>query len=109
MNSVTKNIVTILGVLTIAFAGYYFFSQQASMEPVTDDFTLQQMLASTEVFIVRSQELDQMNFDLSVFEDARFKTLRSFTNPVQELPVGRTDPFSSVGGDVFISSESETE
>lgn len=109
MNSVTKNIATILGVLTIAFAGYYFFIQKASPDSVADDFTLQQMLASTEVFIMRSQELDQMNFDLSVFEDARFKTLRSFTSPVQEQPVGRTDPFASVGGEVFISSESETE
>ena len=109
MNSVTKNIVIILGVLTVGFAGYYFYAQQASSDPMADDFALQEMLASTEVFIVRSQELDQMSFDLTVFEDPRFRTLRSFSNPVQEQPVGRTDPFASVGGQEFISSETETE
>lgn len=106
MSNVTKNIVTILGLLTIVFAGYYFYEQNASLDTSTDDFALQQMLASTEVFIVRSQELDQMNFDLSVLEDERFKTLRSFTAPVQEQSVGRPDPFAPVNG---YTSNSESE
>ena len=107
MSSVTKNIVIILGVLTVDFAGYYFSAQKASIDTTADDFSLQQMLASTEVFIIRSQELDQMNFDLSVFEDPRFRTLRSFSSPVQEQPVGRTDPFAPAGGEVFVNTEAE--
>jgi hypothetical protein len=108
MSNVTKNIVTILGVLTIAFAGYYFYMQKAAVDiSATDDFALQQMLASTEIFIVRSQELDQMSFDLSVFEDPRFRTLRTFATPVEEQPVGRTNPFAPVGGDNFINSDTE--
>lgn len=102
MSSVTKNIVTILGVLTIAFAGYYFYAQQPSGDISDDDLTLQQMLADTEVFIARSQELDQMSFDLTVFEDERFRTLRSFTSPVQEQSVGRQDPFADT---TFTSTE----
>ncbi len=109
MSSVTKNIVTILGVLTVAFAGYYFYAQRSSLEVTTDDYTLQEMLANTEVFIVRSQELDQMNFDLTVFEDQRFRTLRTFTSPVQEQLVGRPDPFAPAGGNTFISTETSTQ
>lgn len=107
MSSVTKNIVTILGVLTVAFAGYYFYAQKASVDTTADDFSMQQMLASTEIFIIRSQELDQMNFDLTVFEDSRFRTLRSFSGPVQEQPVGRTDPFAPAGGAVIINTDTE--
>lgn len=107
MNSVTKNIVTILGVLTVAFAGYYFYAQKASLEPVTDDLALQDMLAKTGVFIGHSQELDKMSFDLTVFEDERFKTVRSFAGPVEEQSVGRTNPFASVGNEVFVNTESE--
>jgi hypothetical protein len=107
MNSVTKNIVTILGVLTVAFAGYYFYAQKASLEPATDEFALQEMLAKTGVFIVRSQELDQMSFDMTVFEDERFKTVRAFTAPVEEQQVGRPDPFAATGNEVFINNETE--
>lgn len=92
MSNVAKNIVTILGVLTIAYAGYYLFVQTAN-ETAIESSSLDQMLANTQVFIARSQELDQMNFDLSVFENTRFRTLRTFTEPVLSEPVGKSDPF----------------
>lgn len=98
MSNLTKNLVTILGLVTVVFAGFYFYAQKDALDTGVDDLAVQEMLVSTEVFIVRSQELDEMDFDLSVFENERFKTLRSFTSPIQEQSVGRTDPFAPVNG-----------
>jgi hypothetical protein len=94
MGKVAKNILTILAALTFIYAGYYFYSASTEADGSATDVEFQQMLANTNVFIARSQELDQMNYDISVFENERFQTLRSFTNPVESQPVGRTDPFA---------------
>lgn len=107
MSNVTKNIVTILGLLTVAFAGYYFYAQKESLEPAVDEFDMQEMLASTEVFIARSQELGQMDFNLAVFEDSRFNSLRSFTDPIESQPVGRTNPFAPANGSTVTSPGTE--
>lgn len=95
MESAVKNILVILVVFSVAFLGYYFYTQQASTAP--NDEVIKNMLATTEVFISRSQELDRIALDMSIFEDARFRTLHSFTRPVSDKPTGRTDPFAAVG------------
>jgi hypothetical protein len=95
MESAIKNILVVLVVLSVGFLGYYFYSQQTSAAP--DDEAVKAMLANTEVFISRSQELDRIALDMSLFEDARFKTLHSFTKPVDDKPVRRPDPFAPVG------------
>jgi hypothetical protein len=107
MNAATKNIIIILGLFTVGFAGYYLYVQTASVDPVADEFDMQAILAETEAFIAYSQELDSMSFDLSVFEDARFNSLREFTTPIATQPVGKTDPFSPVSESTFINTESE--
>jgi hypothetical protein len=96
MESAVKNILIVLVVFSVAFLGYYFYTQQVSTAP--NDEVVKTMLANTEVFIDRSQELDRIALDMSILEDTRFKTLRSFTRPVSDKPVGRPDPFASVGG-----------
>jgi hypothetical protein len=96
MESAVKNILVVLVVFSVAFLGYYFYTQQSSNAP--NDEVVKNMLANTEVFIGRSQELDRISLDMSIFEDARFRTLRSFTKPVDDKPVGRPDPFAAVGG-----------
>lgn len=97
MSNTTKNITTILGVLTIVFSGYYFYAQISSENVPGSDEALQQMLANTAIFIERSQELDAMSFDVTVFEDERFRTLQTFTSPVESQPIGRSNPFAEVG------------
>jgi hypothetical protein len=96
MESSAKNTLTVLIVLSVAFLGYYFYTQQVSTAP--NDEAVKSMLTNTEVFIGRSQELDRIALDMSILEDTRFKTLRSFTKPVNDKPVGRPDPFAPVGG-----------
>lgn len=100
MGKIITNLVIILGFATVAFAGYYIFIQQGNsvLDFDSNDQTMQNMLNNTQVFISRRQELDRVNLSSAVriFDDAAFRSLRSFSTPVQERPVGRENPFNSV-------------
>ncbi len=97
MGSLFKNITIALGIATVVFGGYYLYIQSTSNSLGVSDVeqSLASMLANTSVFISYSQELDQINLDLSLFEDARFRSLRLYTAPVKEQATGRSNPFSS--------------
>ena len=97
MGTSSKKLFIVLGVVTVAYAGYYFFTQRATLEPQIDDSALQQILNRTQAFIEYRQTLDQVTFDFSLFEDDRFRTLRSYSEPVQPKVEGRPDPFAPVG------------
>jgi hypothetical protein len=97
MNTVKNNIISILGLLTISFAAFYLYTQSITPSSDAEDVALQQMLANTEIFIARSQELNSMRFDLTVLENERFRTLQSYTKPVESQPTGRTNPFTVSG------------
>ena len=100
MSSGVKNIAIVLGLATVAFAGYYMYTQQAANTLSFDesDQQLQNMLANSQLFIERRRELSKIDFDTSVLGDSRFVSLRSFNRPVIEQPVGRTNPFADVQG-----------
>ncbi len=97
MGNTAKNISIVLGLITIAFAGYYMLTQRNSTTLSFDsgEQVLSNMLANTQVFITHRQELDEVELDLSLFEDPRFLSFRSFTQPVVERPIGRPDPFAT--------------
>ena len=97
MGSLFKNITIALGIITVVFGGYYLYVERANSSLVAADAeqSLQARLANTSIFISHSQELDQINLDLSLFEDQRFRSLRLYTNPVEEQATGRSNPFST--------------
>lgn len=96
MSKTTKNLVVVLGLITIVFAGYYLYTQQAPLfdDSSSNEQTMQNMLNNTRVFMQRRQTLDQVELDITFFEDPRFQSLRSFSTPIEERPVGRQDPFA---------------
>lgn len=98
MTGTTKNLLIILGLITVAAAGYYLFSIRSAttLDTAVSGQSLESMLQNTQVFIERRQELDQIKLDVSVLEDPRFNTLRSYSDPVEEKPIGRPDPFADV-------------
>jgi len=98
MGKTATNLSIVLGLITVAFAGYYIYTQQASTTLLFDDNqqTMQNMLNNTRVFIQHRQALDAVKMDISFFEDERFQSLRSFSTPILEQPVGRQDPFADV-------------
>jgi hypothetical protein len=98
MTSTTKNLLIILALVTIAFGGYFVFVQNNSTTLDTGSSTqsFETMLLNTQVFIERRQELDGISLDLSIFENPKFTSLRSFTGDIKEIPLSRPDPFADV-------------
>lgn len=97
MSNNFKNISIILGIITIAFAGYYIFSQTKSdVSFSNNDQVMQNMLANSRVFINRRHALDQISLDLRLLEDERFRNLRSFTKPLVEPEKGKDNIFSEI-------------
>jgi len=97
MGKTITNLVIALGFITVAFAGYYVFVQQdeSSLGFNSNEQTMQNMLNNTQVFISRRQALDRvkLNAAVGIFEDVQFRSLRSFSTPIQDRPVGRENPF----------------
>jgi hypothetical protein len=100
MGKSATNISIILGVITIVFAGYYFYSQNSSVEPrfETNEQTMQNMLNNTKAFIGYRAVLRDVQLDYSFFEDERLLSLKSFTTPINDEPIGRSNPFADVAG-----------
>jgi hypothetical protein len=106
MSAAAKNLIALLGLATVAFAGYYLYSQQSATTLSTEsgDQSLEQMLMKTQVFIERRQSLDKVVIDSTLFEDERFRSLRAFTKPVEDMPVGRPNPFAETNQNEIINS-----
>lgn len=98
MGKSATNISIVLGLITVAFAGYYIYTQQAPSGLSFDENqqTMQNMLNNTRVFMQHRAALSNVKMDISFFEDERFQSLRSFSTPIQEQPIGRPDPFADV-------------
>ena len=101
MSGIAKNLMIVLGLITVAFAGYYMYTQRTAtvLTTGTSNQVVEDMLANTQVFIERRQALDRVTLDMSIFEDERFRSLRSFSEPLDDIPVGRANPFAEAGQD----------
>lgn len=95
MSNTAKNLMVALGIITIAFAGYYFFVQDASsvLRSSESNRQLEQMLARTQEFVVHRQILDTIELDTTVLQSNEFRALRSFAPNPNEFQVGRSNPF----------------
>jgi hypothetical protein len=93
-----KNIIIILVIIAFGGAGYYVFTERDSLRLYFDETALrdQALLAETQLFIERGAVLRSLSMDTAVLNDPRFTSLRSYTQPVPERPIGRPNPFSPV-------------
>ena len=110
MTPLTKNVLTVLGVLTIGYAGYFLYNQQTETVlgvDVENDAVYLNMLSNNEIFITRSQELGEIDLDISVLDDAHFRSLRRFTRDLKDQPTGRPNPFAEAETSNFISTGTE--
>lgn len=99
MSNTLRNLLVVLGLLTVGYAAYYLYSTRTAATP--DDFSaaeLQQILTRTQVFIERRQELERMPLDLQFLADERFRSLESNTAPLEVIESGRSNPFATVSG-----------
>ncbi len=110
MSGSAKNLIIILGLATIAFAGYFLYQQQAASAldtTATSDQELEEMLLKTQVFIARRQALDSVVIDDNVLEHEVFVTLKTYTRPVPEIAEGRDTPFDPMVQGVRVSQPVE--
>ncbi len=95
MSKTAKNLIIVLGLVTVAFAGYFMFMQQSAttLSFDTNEEVIQNMQANNRLFIERGRQLEVIELDLGFFTDDRFLSLKSFDTPIVEQPVGRDNPF----------------
>lgn len=99
MSKTATNLIIVLGLITVAFAGYYLYTQRDATTldtTATNEQTMQEMLASTRSFIEYRRVLSGIRLDVSLFENDEFNSLRTFSTPVESRPVGRPNPFAEV-------------
>ena len=96
MGKTATNISIVLGLITVAYAGYYMYVQRSAgtLNFESSQQTTDNMLKNTRVFIDYHKTMTKIKLDVSIFEDKRFTSLRSFSTPIQERPIGRPDPFA---------------
>lgn len=82
--------IILLGLLILAYKTMF-------VSPDEDLLGDENIVASQRVESVLN-EIDKINFDTSIMENANFKSLKSIEIPLPALPVGRENPFSEVSG-----------
>lgn len=95
MSPAIKNIASILVAATLAFLGYYLYNQnqQTGLSYADDNYSTEQMLNNTQVFIERRSLLDAVTLDTDIFIDPVFQSYRSYRSPEVVVPIGRDNPF----------------
>lgn len=92
-----KKLLTIAcaAVILVGAFYYFFFVAQSSDEAVlTADAPASEAESS---FITLVSQLDPIEFDTRILDDARFKALIDIRTDIVPEPQGRTDPFGPLG------------
>ena len=110
MSKTGKNLIIVLGIVTVVFAGYYFFIQEASLvlRSTESDQQLQQMLNRTNQFVEHRRILDSINLDTTMLSASEFRSLRSFSADPSEFGVGRENPFANVSPERPVSTNQQS-
>ncbi|MCA9355759.1 hypothetical protein KC865_04435 [Candidatus Kaiserbacteria bacterium] len=99
MEKATTNLSTVLGIIVIGVAGYYLYTQKFADDTsfVNSDLDMENVLKNANIFIERSRILNEAELNLEFFDDERLLSLRSYSTPILDRPVGRDNPFSDTG------------
>jgi len=98
MTPLLKNLLIALGLAVALWLGYQFFMSQEEAALVSEgDFVATEASRNTQEFLLRLQQLRDLEFDQSLFSDGRFRSLVDYRKDIVEEPVGRANPFAPVG------------
>jgi hypothetical protein len=105
MGKKATNLTIVLGLITITFAGYYIYSLNSmpTLDFETNEQNIQNMINETSFFINYTEILSRTKLDITFFEDESFSSLRNFTTPIKEQPIGRPDPFADMATNYNLS------
>jgi len=95
MNNSNSKSITILLMILIAMGVVLYRSMFA---PPSAEFLLTEDSATKTKIEVTLAKIDSINFDMAVFNDSKFQTLKSIESPLPSIPKGRANPFATVLG-----------
>ena len=82
--------VVLLGLLIIAYKTMFVSSEQS--------LTIDENIAASQKVEAILQKVQNIDFDTSVTEDPRFKSLQNIQILPLSLPIGRKNPFAPISG-----------
>lgn len=89
-----KNIIIVGGLLLLGGFGYYLFVlRDTTTDTITTSTVNIATVAEQEAFLRSLQELKSIDLDTSILNDSRFNQLVDSGAVLQEVPVGRSNPF----------------
>lgn len=98
MSALIKNILFALVLGLILWVGYEaFFStdEGALLEGAVQPSS--QASIDTQTFLIRLQQLNEVELKDDIFEDVRFRSLRDLRKDILDEPSGRPNPFAPIG------------
>lgn len=93
MKSLLKNLVIFLVLAGLMYVGYNLFFAGGAFDLNTGGVRSQGNVLTQE-FLVRLNELEQINISREIFDDARFRSLTYFGSEPQSVSSGRSNPFT---------------
>ena len=96
MSTLLKNLLFALGLALILWLGYVVFIREDDGD-IVESVELSQAQRDTQDFLVKLQQLRELNFGDRIFKDPRFQSLVDFRQDIEPEPVGRDNPFLPIG------------
>jgi hypothetical protein len=81
--------IILVGLLILAYK-VLFVSSDEDTSVVDENISASARVEST------LQQVESINFDTSIMQDDKFKSLKSIETPLVSLPIGKKNPFSDV-------------
>ncbi len=91
--SLIKNLLILVVILGALYFAYKFLIADNSSSLVIDNGAVEGQILASE-FLVRLYEIENISFSRELFEDARFRSLVSFSSAPDPVSAGRSNPFT---------------
>lgn len=82
-------------ILALILIGLLFVAYKVMFVSPADEMLAEDNIAAGERVVSILREVESINFDVSIIEDPRFKSLQSIEIPLPSLPIGKKNPFSA--------------
>ena len=93
MGSIIKNLAVAVILVGVLYLGYtMFFGGNSSELELREGSSEGQLIASE--FLIKLNELQNINFSSAIFSDPRFNSFTSFSTMPEPVEAGRSNPFS---------------
>lgn len=94
MNSLFKNLLTLLALLAIGGLGYYLFVIDGGEDGASIVAGNEAQIATDE-FLHFLDDLKGIDLEGDLFADPRFRSFVEFTEPLPDQSIGRENPFAA--------------